>query len=197
VQGVHQRTDPNVMDVFVNLQNSLPLGDIVQLPFSKWSILTAEMGTDRGINANYTNAAGAAMPGHFAQKAVNFVDGGYNSNSPGTVGLTSTTTNNPAPPSQVIVVTIYTGSIRWGSPPHNSKNTADPVDPDKTNQTLAHEMGHAISFQHIDVAGQCPLVTPTVMVTNYFPQTTDVNNCAWTHIPHVYTTTDMAWLALR
>ncbi len=198
IQGAHVRTNPNVKDLFVNLQNSLPLGFAANLPFSKWSILTAEMATDRGINPNYTNAgSGGAIAGHFFQKALRIIDGGYNTANPGVVGLTSTTTNNPAPPSQVTVITIWTQSIRFLSPPHNTKNQADPVDPEKTNQTVAHEIGHGVSIPHIDVQLQCPLGTPTVMVTNYFQQTTNVNDCAWTHIPHFYASSDMNWLALR
>jgi hypothetical protein len=198
VQGTHVRTNPGVMDLFINYQNTLSLGFAANLPFSKWGVLATEIDTDRGINFKFTDAA-VPLPGHFAQKALQLVDGGYNRASPGTVGYTNSVTNNPAPPSQIVSITIYTGSIRWSSPPHNSKTRKDPVDPEKTSQTIAHEVGHGISLQHIPVNGACPLppATDTVMVTLYFSQTTNVNDCAWTHIPHLYLVSDLVFLALR
>jgi hypothetical protein len=198
VQSVHQRTSPEVMDLFVNLQNGLPLGFTSNLPFSKWSILTAEMTSDRIVNANYTNAGiGGSIPGHVTQRALKVIDGGYNTSDPGVDGVTTTLTGNPAPPAQVTVITIYTQSIRFLSPPRNSRNSSDPVDPEKTSQTVAHEVGHGMQLYHIDVQHQCPLGTPTVMVTNYFLQTTNVNDCAWTHIPHFYDVSDFQSFTLR
>jgi len=68
---------------------------------------------------------------------------------------------------------------------------------DKIAQTLGHEPGHALNLAHISVAHACPPPVWTVMVTNYFQQTTLLTDCAWNNIPHEYTAAEIAALRVR
>jgi hypothetical protein len=72
------------------------------------------------------------------------------------------------------------------------------LDPAKTRQTIAHEIGHGVNLEHVDATDQCPLYPPnwTVMVTNYFIQSTTLT-CPRLDIPYQYDVSDLPPLTLK
>src|SRR5262249_18598183 len=129
---------------------------------------------------------------------IHVTDGGYNVANPGVVGLTTPVRPGPIIPSNILPIQIFTLSIRWVSPVTNDVAIADAIDPEKTRQTIAHEVGHALNMADLDVMNQCPLSPAqfTVMVTNYFAQSTTYT-CAWSAIPSSYQIGDYLLLKVK
>ena len=105
-------------------------------------------------------------------------------------------------------IEIYRDVIRLISPPNNNITSVDPFDERKTNQTLAHEIGHGVAIPHwrkdtTDKSAECstlPLMRTralTVMVGCWFQQTKKLNDSKWNSIPHVYDQADLNRLRIR
>lgn len=216
--GTHIRTSPANKDVFVYSQFVTEgLGDAWDLPVTLHQIAADELDGFRRIAMNYTNSgAGGNIPGHFwgtlanAQQSeqlavVVFRDVTTDSlpSSNTAVGTTNSQLVNGVatlgPPWTVgpLGSTVYTLRIRKISPDHNNSTDIDPHDTDKTHQTIAHEIGHNVALDDVPWNSQCPPHADTVMATQYFSQTTNLNDCAWTHIPHGFRASDLLLLKVR
>jgi hypothetical protein len=192
VKGQHMRTDPGIADLFITSNLPEGLGFAVNLPINVWEVWSGEIATDRAINFNYTNTGtGGNIPGHYInpltnvpnQKALQVIDAGFNINL-GVMGETHPIKlGGPRTPSNVLALEVFTQTVMWASPPTNDTTTVDAVDTEKLQQTIAHEVGHGVNFDHFD--SSCPATVFTIMVTHYFDQTT-VMNCPWLNIPHQY-----------
>lgn len=196
--GQHVRLNPQEKDLFIRSELPEGLGYAANLPLRVWGIVSGETNLTRDINANYTNNGfGGDIPAHFNQRALVVSDGGHSGT--GVLGLTTTSTNAPAPPSMVTApILVYTQTIRLTSPTTNDLTTPDAVDPPKTSQTIGHEVGHGITINHVDAAQACPVPAPvfSVMLTNYFSQTATMT-CAWSNIPTGYSAADVSAIRLR
>ena len=194
VEGQHVRTHPTQADLFIHSELPELLGDAIALPIKVWSVLDTEVHSDRSINFNYTSSvAGGDIPGHYVnpvrgtpnQYAIRIVDGGYNGF---VTGNTTPIRPGPVVPSNILAINVFTESIRLVIPTTNDTTIPDTVDPEKTDQTIGHEVGHGVNLPDVAVAGQCPSPFFTVMVTEYLNPSATMN-CPWSNIPHVY----LAW----
>jgi len=200
--GQHFRTDLASKDLFVNSQLAQGIGYTSSLLISVWNIMSTELdAADRRINFNYMNGQNSIL-GHYDQKGLVIVDALWN--ELGQFGLTGW--QPPiATPSSNVFVQIYTQVIKYYSPDHNEMPPTqqdDPFDLAKIDQTIAHEIGHAVNLPHLDVPDNnipCPPPSAswTVMLTRYNPLTTDINNCAWNNIPNVYRDAERVEFRLR
>jgi hypothetical protein len=196
VQGTHSRTNPGAGDLFIFSELDELLGDAPSMypPIAVHRLLSGELALDRSINFNYTSfVPNGDIPGHYInpqglpnQYALRITEWGYN---PGVAGETSIIVSGPFVPGNVEPLRIFKGTIRFMSPTINDSEIPEqPIDEQKTNQTIGHEVGHAISLTHWFVNNQCPPPFWTVMVTQYFFLSTTMN-CNWSNIPHDY----LAW----
>lgn len=218
VLGTHIRTHPANKDLFVHSQFVVEgLGDAWDLPVSLHQIGAEELDGFRRIAPNYTNSgAGGNIPGHFWGTLANsqqseqlavivFKDVTTDSlpSSNTAVGTTNSQLVNGVatlgPPWTVGALgsTVYTLRIRKISPDDNNATDIDPHDQDKTHQTIAHEIGHNVALDDVNWGLQCPPYANTVMAVSYFTQTTNLNDCAWTHIPHGFQASDLVLLKVR
>ena len=166
VLGVHTRTDPFRQDLFLQSNLGESVGDAPALQISVLNLVPTEVNASNEISFNYTNSGfGGNVSPHYAQKALQIGDGGYSSTDS---GVTQPIVLGPIVPKNVAYILVYTQSIRSSSPPTNNTTTADSVDIPKTDQTIAHEVGHGVTLDHIDVHWVCFPPVFTVMVTHYF-----------------------------
>jgi hypothetical protein len=202
VSGGHVRTHPGNKDLFVRSMLPQGVGDAMWMQIYICQVVSTEMDAQRVVNFNHTNiGSGGNILGHTDQKALVVVDSLWSLT--GVVGMV--TPILPVPPNyyspnNTSTVEVFTETIKWVSPSHNDpppSQQADPFDNDKIAQTLGHELGHALNLAHISVAHACPPPVWTVMVTNYFQQTTLLTDCAWNNIPHEYTAAEIAALRVR
>ena len=218
VSGVHLRRKPTTKDLFVHSFLDQGVGDSTELGISVWSIRFDELDGQRLVNFNY-NSYGAFghMPGHTEQKALQITDGGTPTHTPAAgENFPPTPWLDPLTPNTVQLVTVYSGNVRRSSPDHNTDtDLEDPYDNEKFYQTIAHEIGHAVSgMVNANVAGAlgdvysslwapplaiCPPPTEywTVMVSAYFSYTTNLNDCSWSTIPHSYLQSERAAIRLK
>ena len=224
VKGIHTRTDPSKKDLFIYSDYSVEgVGDAQTLPVVVHQINASEMSSpqQRLIAPNHQNAGYPSMniPGHFVGT---FSPGGqlWQTSEQRAIGVFRNTsvldinagfgvTNIPstvlgAPPWAVgpFGSTVHDSVIHKLSPTRTGANQVDnPLDSEKTRQTIAHEVGHASNIPHIqkNPAYSCPPPADTVMIIGYFPTTNPRNSpsCAWSNVPHAYTPADLSQLQIR
>ena len=199
VGGLHRRTSPSSKDLFVFSQfTARGAGDAVGLPISLHLINDVELDGERRIAPNYTNTGfGGDIPGHFTffangasheQRAVPVFEDTLTPPGTSTTLAETDTFPNPAPPWAIgpLGIRIYMLRLRHWSPTSSNSNNSDAVDNAKVDQTIAHEIGHAIAIDHFshpqqNGQPQCPPLAVSVMVTSYFTPTTNGNDCAWSN----------------
>jgi hypothetical protein len=187
VRGEHRRTDPSVKDLFIYSGLSQGIADAVTLPVTKHRIFLNEMGITFAINPNYTNGntVQGNIPGHYSQLAHKVIDAGY-----GSVGVYGYAYVVGPPSGRTNAIEIYVEGIREASPPTPSRTADEPFDDEAIRFTIGHEIGHGISIPH-------NTSWTSIMVTEYLPLTTNVNDQAWNNIPHVYDQLDRSYIRLR
>ena len=105
-------------------------------------------------------------------------------------------------------IEIYSEQLRFISPPTKDTTTVDLWDADKIRQTLAHEIGHGVSMidwrkDTSNSSTECsshPLMPArdlTVMVSCWFPRTTNSGHSKWTTIPHTYDQADLIQIRIK
>lgn len=212
VGGVHTRTRPAARDFFVD--SVYGVGDARNSGMTIHEILSSEYSADNYINFNYQNhgnpVAGYDQTRHYNQKGARIVEGGFS--TAGARMFPFTTLQQL--PSFWTHTEIYSKTLRQASPPRNNQNDPDqPIDTEKLQQTLAHEIGHWVFLPDVaaprTIPGDlnspavCPLpaANVTVMITEYFQQSTgnDVWSCHWLspNIPHHYQLSDLQQIRLR
>lgn len=199
VQGQHVRLNPLSKDLFVvhedaNIWN-FDLGFAQSLGVNYWIVALSEVDGDNWINFRSGN-----LPGHQGQKALRVAQGGGigcpNEACTGQgFGITDPLVEG-TPPSQlrpinVLRLRIFSNNIRFASPVIQSTEVVESPDQDKTSQTLAHEIGHAVSLDHFEVSSlPCPMNSELRSVMAYgftkVSNGTPPNNCAWNNIPSTY-----------
>ena len=136
------------------------------------------------------------------QKALRLREGGYN---PAANGETSQVASPPGP-RRVVLIEIFSETIRENSPVFNSRNDEDMIDPYAISKTIAHEIGHGIEIDHILVfpPPQCDQSQPgaapfTVMTSGVTPPATSLTDPCWVpqNIPEGYLPTDLLQMRLR
>jgi hypothetical protein len=216
VQGVHRRTNPQRKDLFIHSTHQQTIGDAVLLPVTLHLIEALEMSdlTAKMVNHLYRSGASeypdlrpqdtVSFPAY--QRALRIVEAGRTPLYPNAAGLTLG--GGLGPNSVQGAIEIYRDVIRLISPPNNNITSVDRFDEQKTNQTLAHEIGHGVAIPHwrkdtSDRSAECstlPLMKTralTVMVGCWFQQTKKLNDSKWNNIPHLYDQADLDRLRIR
>lgn len=220
VMGDHVRTNPAFKDIFVYSQFTVEgLGNAWTLPVAPHQIGEDELDGFRRIAPNYQNSgSGGNIPGHFVgtringstseQLAIVVFDDQIETDIPASGDIVYGSTNAQLNQSGVAVVgppwtvgslaaRVFTIRVRKASPTSDSPSTTDNFDSAKLDQTIAHEIGHNLTIDHVDWNQACPPYADTVMVTNYFLKTSNGNDCAWNHIPYLYSLVDIGNLRVR
>ena len=220
VMGNHVRTNPAFKDIFVYSQFTVEgLGNAWSLPIAPHRISQDELDGYRRITPNYQNTGiGGNIPGHFVgtklngttseQLAIVVFDDQIETDIPANGAVTYGKADaqldangepQVGPPWTIgpLAARVFTIRVRKASPTSNSPNTTDIFDSAKLDQTIGHEIGHNLHIDHVGWSQACPPYADTVMVTDYFPVTTDGNNCAWNHIPYLYSLVDIGNLKVR
>lgn len=224
VMGHHIRTNPGFKDVFVFSQfTDHGLGTAWELPIAVHAINGNELAGDRRIAPNYTNSGyGGNIPGHFVgtlldgstseqlgiivfdDQTITDIPQNQNTVATGeTNGQFNYTTNKaePGPPWAIgpYAARVYVIRIMKLSPTHNDGTTPDSFDSDKIDQTIAHEIGHNVGMDDVPWTANnaCPPGADTIMISNYFQQTNNGNDCRWNHIPFLYGTTILGQLRVQ
>lgn len=184
------------------LLNGTPLERSINFNFANSGY---NYGISGGIPGHYYNAwrntSGSVVPNQFALRIVDGgqapirADGSYDFGSTSAI-RPATPPANPYSPANVNAIPVFTQSIKRASPTRNNTTTPDMPDQSKTNQTIAHEVGHALGLDHISAKtlwppSGCPAQIFTVMLTDYFVQTKNAASCPWVNIPHVYAASDL------
>jgi hypothetical protein len=140
------------------------------------------------------------------QRALKIEDGGFDTTAAG-----RTKPIDPAllfVPQNIDWIRVYGETIRLLSPNRNNRSDIDPIDDEKTRQTIAHEIGHGVALDHVNVNWVCPLppsFSMTVMIGEYFQQSNNARPangvdpmCAWLQpIPHFYRAGELDSFRLR
>jgi hypothetical protein len=221
VGGYHRRTDPAKKDLFIYSSHLQGIGNAATLPVVLHLIEATEMSgtTDKLINhryhsgvVDYPDLRTTDTPTVITrQRALWVTSAAVNPSYPDAVGLTDGGVFGPDTVNGAIE--IYDSNIRQFSPSHSDPSTPDLVDAEKTNQTLAHEIGHGIGMPdwkkdtsgdgspgHENRCNSIPLFPTralTVMISCWFAPTQNANDPKWTNIPHSYDQTDLNRLRLK
>ena len=200
VQGQHIRTNPISKDLFVTHEDAniwnIDLATAGSLGVNYWIVALDEVqGTD-----NYINFKSGNLPDHRGQKALRIVQAFGNGCTTPTCNTSLFGRADPIDenmpvslmrPNNTIRIRIWSNNIRYASPVLQDLNTVEAPDQDKTNQTLAHEIGHSLGLEHFEVnVLPCPMSTNlrSVMAWGFtrVSNGTPPNNCAWNNIPTTY-----------
>ena len=104
--------------------------------------------------------------------------------------------DSPVPPNGVVKVVIYSDYMWFASPPNDDLTRGDLYDVLKMRQTLTHKIGHGISISDWNRT-QYPNRDLTVMITDWFAPTGDLNDPKWMSIPHHYDADDLEQVRIR
>ncbi|HEV8395579.1 MAG TPA: hypothetical protein VGQ37_14970 [Vicinamibacterales bacterium] len=205
VLNQHKRLSPLTKDLFVYSDLTQGQGYAGNLGINVWDIAQSELAVDGDVNFNYANSGYGAITGNYRQKGMRIFAVAGTSSSDFAQTYTYGTPGDPISPvrgpAYVTNQRIYYEKVRLFSPGNNNTTTVDTVDDEMLRQTTAHEIGHGLNLPDVSAGGSCtpgsgPPV-PTVMVTNYYPQTTNLSSCPWLNIPHSYTSTELQDIRLR
>jgi hypothetical protein len=205
VLGVLRRLNPTRKDLFLYSEHPQFIGDAVNLPLNLHLMQAGEMGlSDRVINPYYVNS------GHGSdlrdvdefQRGLHIMEGG--TSTIGAMGFADPMPNIqpkvPSPPNDMLLIWIYSSTIRTYTPTNSSPTLVDSIDEPVINQTIAHEVGHGIRIPHWQKsAGPCaapvwPNRDLTVMITCLY----DPNvSSTWSAIPHTYDGDDLINLRIK
>jgi len=189
INGFHIRTDPFVKDLFVYhtdlvLRVFHGVGYATALGINVYHISPSDVDNDSWLNFNSVNAIGGETPGHRGQKALRIMEFGQVSCPAGECyGLWAPRVdegvNSFHSVNNTDFIAIWSRTVRKNSPSSPSETVEEQPDDAKIRQTIAHEIGHAISvggnrtnglLDHVNVtSGSCPLSSSqrTVMVSGY------------------------------
>ncbi|RMG55581.1 MAG: hypothetical protein D6723_02440 [Acidobacteria bacterium] len=143
------------------------------------------------IRSADVEASWAATPGHHAHSALRVFFHNAGGGVPqGTLGGTIPVVGVP---NQVTTIQIFVGRI-VGLGGFVSTNTMFRLE--TFQYVVGHEVGHGVNIVH-RLPQQYPPGQLSVMVTQYFMVTSNINDPAWNNIPHTYAMTDEGQIQVR